>query len=336
MAAVTRALTPGGPATRRGRVRRRNWPSRIMKGKPPKWSPCRCESTTHSTSEGSTPARFMAMSEEAPQSISRLPAGSPLRCRQVCKRPPLPRASPEPRNRSATDATGRAMLHASLAIRALGRDLAPAEGQDVAALHLVACPVPRRAGGEPLDDGVVRTDEVTDLIPPHVRNAFEHVGEKLSESGLADHARAPGLFAERGLEDHVVRHHAQNAFEVVPVPHLVEARHERVTVETHEAPPLVLGGHSNRSPPPGPAGLHRVATGSRQSPISTAARGAAAGWARVSATGSRETTSESPALCTCTTYSGPGAGAGKSWRQWAPRLSCRSSALAMISRATVA
>ena len=48
--------------------------------------------------KGVTPARFIAISDDAPQSISR---GSlaPSSSRQVWKRPPLPNASPDPKNR---------------------------------------------------------------------------------------------------------------------------------------------------------------------------------------------------------------------------------------------
>ena len=48
-------------------------------------------------SEGSSPARFTAISDEAPKSIRAI-SFAPKRWRQVWKRPPLPNASPEPRN----------------------------------------------------------------------------------------------------------------------------------------------------------------------------------------------------------------------------------------------
>src|ERR671932_93113 len=54
-----------------------------------------------STREGSTPKRFIAMSEEAPQSISSC-APSERTYMQVWKRPPLPKASPVPRNCTLT------------------------------------------------------------------------------------------------------------------------------------------------------------------------------------------------------------------------------------------
>ena len=54
---------------------------------------------------GSTPARFIATSDEAPQSISTASAPS-VSSRQVWKRPPLPNASPEPRKRSESAMAG--------------------------------------------------------------------------------------------------------------------------------------------------------------------------------------------------------------------------------------
>src|SRR5438093_5003671 len=47
---------------------------------------------------GSTPHLRIATSEEAPQSISTLPCRWRSRWKQVLNRPPLPKASPEPRN----------------------------------------------------------------------------------------------------------------------------------------------------------------------------------------------------------------------------------------------
>jgi len=69
----TLASMPGGPAMSSERSRfDRNWPSRMKKGMPPKWSPCRCETRMASMSFGSTPKRRMAISDEAPQSRSTL------------------------------------------------------------------------------------------------------------------------------------------------------------------------------------------------------------------------------------------------------------------------
>ncbi len=66
---------------------------------------------------GSTPARFMAIRDEAPQSISTASAPS-VSSRQVWKRPPLPNASPEPRNRSerAMAALGGGRRHVGRAV----------------------------------------------------------------------------------------------------------------------------------------------------------------------------------------------------------------------------
>src|SRR5947208_2567529 len=93
---------PGGPAISSGRSRfERNWPSRMKKGMPPKWSPCRWETRIASISFGSTPKRRMAMSDDAPQSSSTFESGERT-WMQAWKRPPLPNASPEPRKRTLT------------------------------------------------------------------------------------------------------------------------------------------------------------------------------------------------------------------------------------------
>src|SRR5215211_2535185 len=90
---------PAGPATCRGRVRWVNWPSRIRNGRPPKWSPCRCDTSTSPIWLGSWCCCFRAIREEAPQS-SRTSPSWPGACSrmQAWKRPPLPKASPEPTN----------------------------------------------------------------------------------------------------------------------------------------------------------------------------------------------------------------------------------------------
>jgi hypothetical protein len=89
--------TPGGPATISGLVRWENWPSRMWKGRPPKWSPWRWETKTAAIPPGSSPRRLRALSAVAPQSRS---TGSsppdPRRWIQAWKRPPLPKASPLP------------------------------------------------------------------------------------------------------------------------------------------------------------------------------------------------------------------------------------------------
>src|SRR5215211_307979 len=92
---------PGGPATVSGRVRREtSWASRTKKGIPPKWSPCRCVTTMASIDEGSTPKRFMAMSEDAPQSMRKV-VSSEHTWMQVWSLPPLPKVSPLPKNRTS-------------------------------------------------------------------------------------------------------------------------------------------------------------------------------------------------------------------------------------------
>src|SRR5437867_2016316 len=106
IASSTRYSTPVGPAMTSGWVRRRNWASRIRNGRPPKWSPCRWVSSTASSASGSTPWRFMASMDVAPQSSStRLVPAS--RRMHVWWRPPLPNASPEPRKVTRTRSGAR-------------------------------------------------------------------------------------------------------------------------------------------------------------------------------------------------------------------------------------
>src|SRR5438132_5983799 len=105
----TLALMPGGPAMSSGRSRfDRNWPSRMKKGMPPKWSPCRCETRIASISFGSTLKWRMATSDEAPQSSRTLEVAERT-WMQAWKRPPLPNASPEPRKRTVTGVTSIAV-----------------------------------------------------------------------------------------------------------------------------------------------------------------------------------------------------------------------------------
>jgi hypothetical protein len=70
MASASRRAVPGGPAIVSGAVRRENWPSRMRKGNPPKWSPCRWETTTAETSPGSSSRLLSALRDVAPQSSS--------------------------------------------------------------------------------------------------------------------------------------------------------------------------------------------------------------------------------------------------------------------------
>src|SRR5438132_2284416 len=101
----TLAVMPGGPAMSSGRSRfDRNWPSRMKKGMPPKWSPCRCETRIASISFGSTLKWRMATSDEAPQSSRTLEVAERT-WMQAWKRPPLPNASPEPRKRTLMGVT---------------------------------------------------------------------------------------------------------------------------------------------------------------------------------------------------------------------------------------
>src|SRR5437867_3308141 len=123
-----------------------------------------------------------------------------------------------------------------LAVRALGRDLPVMEREDVAALHLVARAAARGPRRQPLDRGQLRTGEVADLVPAHVGDPPEHVLEELADRRLADGARSPGILTERRFEDHVVGHHGEDPLDVVSVPHLIEPRYERLTVESHRHP----------------------------------------------------------------------------------------------------
>src|SRR5207244_3765938 len=111
---------------------------------------------------------------------------------------------------------------AGLAVGALGGDLAVAQGEDVAAVRLVAAGAARRAGGHPLDGGDLRAGEVAHLVPADVRDPLEHVGQELADGLLAGDARAPRIFSERCFEDHVVGHHVEDAVDVVAVPPGVE------------------------------------------------------------------------------------------------------------------
>src|ERR1700749_3845062 len=80
-----------------------NWASRIMNGSPPKWSPCRCDTNTAAIAPGSRPHRRSAGSDVAPQSRSTGAWGrGGCRWMQAWRRPPLPKASPEPANVTVT------------------------------------------------------------------------------------------------------------------------------------------------------------------------------------------------------------------------------------------
>ena len=95
-AASSRARVPGGPAIKSGRSRwARNWASSRRNGSAPKWSPCRCESTTPSMRLGSRPCALSATSEVAPQSTRSVPFADSTK-KHVLNRPPEPKASPDP------------------------------------------------------------------------------------------------------------------------------------------------------------------------------------------------------------------------------------------------
>src|SRR5439155_465591 len=87
-----------------------------------------------------------------------------------------------------------------------------------------------------VSSGSVR--DVARLVPADVGDPVEHIVQELAQGLATDHAGAPRVLAERGLEDDVIRHHRQDAVDVVRVPHAIEAVHESVTVECHGSPPV--------------------------------------------------------------------------------------------------
>src|SRR4051794_16436596 len=96
IAALTRSPVPTGPMTVSGLSRwLSNWASRKRNGRPPKWSPWRCDSITASMRLGSIPSRFRATSEVAPKS-SAIVAPAVSMKKHVFARPPDPNASPQP------------------------------------------------------------------------------------------------------------------------------------------------------------------------------------------------------------------------------------------------
>src|SRR5215213_6859736 len=96
IAAVTRSPVPTGPMTVSGLSRwLSNWASRKRNGRPPKWSPWRCDSITASMRLRSIPSRFSATSEVAPKS-SAIAAAAVSMKKHVFARPPDPNASPQP------------------------------------------------------------------------------------------------------------------------------------------------------------------------------------------------------------------------------------------------
>src|SRR5215475_3600009 len=98
---------------------------------------------------GSTPHLRIATIEEAPQSISTLPWPVRSRWKQVLNRPPLPKASPEPRNCRRIAALRRLLQARHL----VGQRGAP----HVAHLGVVVAP------GAMHGDAVVPDHEIADL-----------------------------------------------------------------------------------------------------------------------------------------------------------------------------
>src|SRR5215213_7835763 len=96
IAALTRSPVPTGPMTVSGLSRwLSNWASRKRNGRPPKWSPWRCDSITASMRLGSIPSHFSATSEVAPKSSAVAAAAVSMK-KHVFARPPDPNASPQP------------------------------------------------------------------------------------------------------------------------------------------------------------------------------------------------------------------------------------------------
>src|SRR5262245_54905277 len=73
--------------------------SRMKSGRPPKWSPWRCVRKIVAIEFGSTLKWRIATSEVAPQSIRKFSAPAAT-WKQVLNRPPVPKATPLPRNQS--------------------------------------------------------------------------------------------------------------------------------------------------------------------------------------------------------------------------------------------
>src|ERR1043166_6676615 len=96
--------SPGGPAIVSGRVRLvLNWASSMKNGTPPKWSAWKWVTRMVSMALRSMPSRFKPMSDEAPQSM-RNDVRAARTWKQVLRRPPLPKASPQPTKVTCMDA----------------------------------------------------------------------------------------------------------------------------------------------------------------------------------------------------------------------------------------
>src|SRR2546425_8578024 len=91
-----------GPAMVSGRIRFAPSIASIKRnGTPPQWSPCRWVRTIASSESCSMPCCASAISDEVPKSIAKRELG-PSTTMHVWKRPPLPKESPEPTNRTVT------------------------------------------------------------------------------------------------------------------------------------------------------------------------------------------------------------------------------------------
>jgi len=81
---LERSLEPGAetdrPASTSGRVRPTpNWHSSNRNGRPPKWSPCKCVTSTPSISSLEKPQRFQAVIADAPKSTTSVRAAASTR-----------------------------------------------------------------------------------------------------------------------------------------------------------------------------------------------------------------------------------------------------------------
>src|SRR6266567_1907657 len=81
---------------------------------PPKWSPCKCDTSTASIDVGASPNRASPINDDAPQSSSTwvLALRSEI---AAWRRPPLPKASPEPTNCTVI-MSGYSIEHKSVAL----------------------------------------------------------------------------------------------------------------------------------------------------------------------------------------------------------------------------
>ncbi len=81
---------------------------------PPKWSPCKCDTSTASIDVGASPNRASPINDDVPQSSSTCVLA--LRSEIAAwRRPPLPKASPEPTNCTVI-MSGASVEHKSVAL----------------------------------------------------------------------------------------------------------------------------------------------------------------------------------------------------------------------------